>query len=86
MAGKSSYYQHTSEPSHAMTAHVNPAYFMPGALADAQSMSRLHGRHSHGRKGVTKHGRHGGVHARRMHSPLPPMRDPFKHKGMGKIR
>ncbi len=80
-----SYFQHASKPGGHMVAHVNPAYFQPGVLASARNHGSLaHGRNSHGRSGVTKHGRGGGVHGRRHESPMPTVQDPWKHKGMGR--
>ena len=76
------YYQANSHPhGKPMVAYVNPAYFQPGYAH--HEVNPLHGRKGH-KKGVTKHGAHGvhGLHE----SPMPAFRDPFKHKGMGKVR
>ncbi len=79
------YYQHNVRPSgKAMVAYVNPAYFQPGYAH--HEVNPLHG--SKGRKkGVTKHGAAGVHGAQHIHeSPMPGYRDPFGHKGMGKVR
>lgn len=80
------YYQHSAKASGHWDAYVNPAYFQPG-YAHHENFSTVHGRkgrHSrhHGR-GMTKHHK-AGVHARFHGSPMPTVRDPWRHMAEGR--
>jgi hypothetical protein len=62
-------------------AHANPEYFQPGYIGEKNLMMKGRKSGGKGRKSA-KHGGKAGIHA----SPLPPFHDPWKHRGMGRIR